>query len=191
MEIVLIRHGQTEWTKSGRHTGLSDIGLTDEGRAQALQLKQKVQKRQFAKVFCSPLQRARETCTIVGLDGLAEMRPELVEWNYGDYEGLTSEQIRKDKPGWTVFADGVPNGETIAEVGERADGIIQLALEAKGDVALISSGHILRILAARWVGLAPSEGRMLYLSTASLSVLGYEREARVISMWNDTCHRAP
>ncbi len=184
-EVVLIRHGATEWTASGQHTGRTDIPLTDEGRAQAVAVRERIAARTYSLVLVSPLQRARETCRIVGLDDVAEVDEDLEEWDYGDYEGLTTEQIRASRPGWTVFGDGVmPGGEDIGEVGVRADRVIARADAVEGPVALIAHGHILRILGARWIGDAPLEAANLSLDTATLCVLGYEHERKVIRSWN-------
>jgi probable phosphoglycerate mutase len=184
-EVVLIRHGATEWTASGQHTGRTDIPLTDEGRAQAVAVRDRIAARTYSLVLVSPLQRARETCRIVGLDDVAEVDEDLEEWDYGDYEGLTTEQIRASRPGWTVFGDGVmPGGEDIGEVGARADRVIARADAVEGPVALVAHGHILRILGARWIGDAPLEAANLALDTATLCVLGYEHERKVIRSWN-------
>ncbi len=186
-EIVLVRHGATEWATSGRHTGRTDVPLDDEGRAQASALGTRLAEWKFTRVLTSPMQRARETCRLAGLADLAdyvEVDPDLSEWDYGDYEGLTSEQIRATRPGWTVFEGGVPNGETIEEVGARADRVIARIAAVDGDVAVFSHGHMLRILGARWLELPPVDARFLALSTATLSVLGYERETRVLQRWN-------
>jgi broad specificity phosphatase PhoE len=196
--IVLVRHGATEWSESGRHTGRTDIPLTDEGRQQAAALFRVLDRQRFALVLTSPRSRARETARLAGFAD-AEVDDDLVEWDYGDYEGLTTEQIRATRPGWTVF-DGVPNGETIEEVGDRADRVIkrvmaQVAAAGRaaggpvdgprdGVVALFSHGHMLRILGARWVGLPPLDARFFALDTATLSVLGYEHETRVLTRWN-------
>jgi len=186
-EIVLVRHGATDWATSGRHTGRTDVPLDDEGRAQARALGARLAEWKFSLVLTSPLQRARETCRLAGLaDGAVEVDvdADLSEWDYGDYEGLTSEQIRATRPGWTVFESGVPNGETIEDVAARADRVIARLAAAGGDVAVFSHGHMLRILGARWLGLPPVDARFLALSTATLSVLAYEHETRVLQRWN-------
>jgi probable phosphoglycerate mutase len=184
-EIVLIRHGATEWSTTGRHTGLTDIPLTDDGREQARALRDRVAAWTFGLVLVSPLQRARETCGLLGLDQVAVVDDDLEEWDYGEYEGLTTAQIRESRPGWTVFGDGVmPGGEDINEVGVRADRVIARADGADGPVALVAHGHILRILGARWVDDDPLEAANLALDTATLSVLGFEHERRVIRSWN-------
>ena len=184
-EVVLIRHGATEWSTTGRHTGRTDISLTDEGRGQALAIRDRIAAWTFALVLVSPLQRARETCSLVGLDDAAEVDDDLEEWDYGDYEGLTTAQVRESRPGWTVFGDGVmPGGEDINEVGVRADRVIARADAVDGPVALVAHGHILRILGARWVDDDPLEAANHALDTATLSVLGYEHERKVIRSWN-------
>jgi len=188
-QLWLIRHGDTEWTLSGAHTGSTDIPLTEAGRRQALKLKQSLAGRRFALVLASPLSRARETCNLAGLGGAAQIEPNLVEWRYGDYEGRTTAQIHADAPGWSLWRSGVPNGEQIAEVASRANCVIRRALRADGDVALCGHGHILRILAACWLELSPESGRLFALDPAAIGVLGYEHDVRVISRWNanDTC----
>jgi len=187
-EIWLVRHGETEWSRSGQHTSRTDLALTPEGEKQAESLKRMLVGHSFALVLSSPMKRAIETCRLVGLT--PETTDDLREWDYGDYEGLTTPEIQKSAPGWTIFTGTVPNGETVEQVAARAEHIISQvisrALAAGGDVALFGHGHLLRILAARWIGLEPSGGRLLALSTASLSVLGYERETRVIRLWNQT-----
>jgi broad specificity phosphatase PhoE len=183
-EIWLVRHGETEWSRSGQHTSRTDLPLTPEGVRQAEHLKRMLVGHSFALVLSSPMKRAIETCRLVGLT--PELSDDLREWDYGDYEGLTSPEIQKSAPGWTIFTGSVPNGETVEQVGTRADRVISRALAAEGDVALFGHGHLLRVLAARWVGIEPSGGRLLALSTASLSVLGHERETRVIRLWNQT-----
>jgi len=183
-EIWLVRHGETEWSRSGQHTSRTDLPLTSAGQRQAESLKRMLVGHSFALVLSSPMTRAVETCRLVGLT--PELTDDLREWDYGDYEGLTTAEIQERVPGWTIFSGAVPNGETVDQVGARADRVIAKALAAGGDVALFGHGHLLRILAARWIGLEPSAGRLLALSTASLSVLGHERETRVIRLWNQT-----
>jgi probable phosphoglycerate mutase len=183
-EIVLIRHGETEWTRSGAHTGRTDIPLTPEGREQAAAIGRYLAARKFALVLASPLSRALETCRLAGYGDAVELEPGLREWDYGDYEGRTTPDIRKTSAGWSLWQDGVPNGETIAQVAARADAVIARALAAAGDVALFAHGHVLRVLAARWIGLAPHAGRLLALNPAAISTLGYERETQVIRRWN-------
>jgi broad specificity phosphatase PhoE len=183
-EIWLVRHGETEWSRSGQHTSRTDLLLTPEGEKQAASLKRMLAGRSFALVLSSPMKRAIETCRLVGLT--PEISDDLKEWDYGDYEGLTTAEIQKSAPGWTVWTGTAPNGETVEHVAARTERVISRALAAAGEVALFGHGHLLRVLAARWVGLEPSGGRLLALSTASLSVLGYERETRVIRLWNQT-----
>jgi broad specificity phosphatase PhoE len=182
--IWLIRHGETEWSLSGAHTGRTDIPLTDAGRARAAAIGCRLAGHRFALVLTSPLSRALETCRLAGFGDVAQIDPNLREWDYGDYEGRTTTEIRKEGPGWNLWTDGVPNGETIEQVTARAEAVIARAAAVEGDVALFSHGHLLRILAARWIGLPPSDGRLLALETASISILGYERETRVITRWN-------
>jgi broad specificity phosphatase PhoE len=184
VEVVLVRHGATEWSTSGRHTGSTDIALDDEGRAQAKALGDRLAGWNFSLVLTSPLQRARETCALAGLADGAQVDADLAEWDYGDYEGRTTEQIRETRPGWTVFDGGVVNGETVEQVGARADRVIGRVAAMDGTVAVFSHGHMLRILGARWLGLPPADGRLLALDTATLSVLGHEHEARVVWRWN-------
>ncbi|TML01226.1 MAG: histidine phosphatase family protein [Actinobacteria bacterium] len=185
--VVLVRHGETEWSADGRHTGRTDIPLTDEGRRQATALGGCLKEWTFALVLASPLQRATETCRLAGLGGAMQIRGDLREWDYGEFEGRTTADIRTARPGWTVWTDGVPGGETAHQVGRRADRMIAEARAATGEVALFSHGHILRVLAARWIDLAPDRGRSLALETATISVLGYERETSVITRWNVPC----
>ena len=183
-ELWLIRHGETEWTVSGAHTGRTDIPLTAAGRQQAEAIGRYLAGKQFSLVLESPLQRARETCALAGFDAVAQVDSNLREWDYGDYEGRTTLDIQREAPGWSLWEDGSLNGETVEQVGARADAVIARAVAAAGDVALFAHGHLLRILAARWLGLAPSAGRLFALSTATVSMLGYERETRVIVRWN-------
>jgi broad specificity phosphatase PhoE len=184
-ELWLIRHGETEWSLSGAHTGRTDIPLTAAGREKAAAVGRYLADCKFAGVLVSPLERARETCRLAGCEN-ARIDADLSEWDYGDYEGRTTTQIQAQRPGWSLWTDGVPNGETAAQVAARADTVIAhaLAIEGEGNVALFAHGHILRVLAARWLGLPPEGGRLFALGTASISTLGYEREARVITRWN-------
>jgi probable phosphoglycerate mutase len=184
-ELWLVRHGETEWSLSGAHTGRTDIPLTAAGRERAAAVGRYLAGRKFAAVLVSPLQRARETCRLAGYEN-ARIDPALSEWDYGDYEGRTTSQIQAERPGWTLWSDGVPNGETAAQVAARADSVIAraLAIEGENDVILFAHGHILRVLAARWLGLPPQDGRLFALGTAAVSTLGYERETRVITRWN-------
>ena len=190
MEVVLVRHGETEWSRSGRHTGRTDVPLTDLGRHQAELLGRRLRGRSFALVLTSPLGRARETCRLAGLGEGGLLRDELREWDYGEYEGITTPEIRSRRPDWFLWRDGCPGGETAAEVGARADRVVAELRAAGGDCAVFGHGHMLRVLAARWLGLPPGEGRLLGLSTATLSVLGYERETPVLWLWNEASHLA-
>jgi probable phosphoglycerate mutase len=183
-EIWLIRHGETEWSLSGQHTGRTDLPLTAAGVREAKELGRYLAKRPFALVLTSPLQRAHETCKLAGYGGAAQIEPDLSEWNYGAYEGRTSAQIQESVPGWTIWTSPVPQGETIQQVATRASRVIERAVKAGGHVALFAHGHLLRILTACWLGLPPDAGRFFALGTASVSVLGYERETRVIVRWN-------
>ena len=183
-EIWLIRHGETEWSLSGQHTGRTDLPLTAAGVREAKELGRYLAKRPFALVLTSPLQRAHETCKLAGYGGAAQIEPDLSEWNYGAYEGRTSAQIQESVPGWTIWTSPVPQGETIQQVATRASRVIERAVKAGGHVALFAHGHLLRILTACWLGLPPDAGRLFALGTGSVSVLGYERETRVIARWN-------
>ncbi len=183
-EVVLVRHGETEWTLSGQHSGRTDVPLTEAGRRQVSDVAPRLSGRDFARVLASPLSRAWDTAALAGFAERAERCDDLVEWDYGAYDGVTTAEIRKDRPGWTVWADGAPDGETVAEVGGRADKVLAQVREASADVLLFSHGHFLRVLAARWVGLAPADGRLLALGPGSVSVLGWERENPVIDTWN-------
>jgi probable phosphoglycerate mutase len=183
-EVVLVRHGETEWSLSGRHTGSTDIPLTDKGRKQAQSLLDPLKKWDFSLVLVSPLARAQETARLAGIDGKAITEENLREWNYGEYEGRTTANIRKEIPNWTIFTGKVFGGETADEVGARADQVIERVDATDGAVALVAHGHILRILGARWMGLPAINGSNLALGTATLSVLGYERETKVITQWN-------
>ena len=182
-ELWLVRHGETEWSRAGAHTGLSDIPLNAAGCARAAGLGRYFGGRDFGLVLVSPLQRARETCRLAGYEN-ATIDPDLCEWNYGDYESLTTQQIQAMRPGWSLWTGGAPNGETASQVAARADRVIARALAVEGDVALFAHGHILRVLCARWLGLAPEAGSLFALGTASVSTLGYERETRVVTRWN-------
>ncbi len=182
--LFLIRHGATEWSVSGRHTGASDIPLTPEGEAQADELHDLLAGKGFALVLVSPLSRARETCRRVGYGSVAEIDDDLHEWDYGEVDGLTTAQMRERYPGWTVWDGPIPGGETIEQVAVRADRVIERALGAGGDVALFSHGHLLRILTARWCELDPREGKRFALSTGTYSVLGWEHEYHTVDCWN-------
>ena len=186
-ELWLIRHGETEWSLSGQHTSRTDIPLTDRGRRRAEELRDYLKGMAFNAVFVSPMQRARETCAIAGFGDQAVVDDNLKEWDYGIYEGKTTAQIRAEVPGWSVWKDPILGGETAEQVGARADQIIARALAgapAGGKVALFAHAHILRILGARWVGLAARQGSLFVLGTGSVSVLGWERETQVIASWN-------
>jgi broad specificity phosphatase PhoE len=184
VEIVLVRHGETEWSRDWRHTGRTDIPLTEKGRQEAEVLPTPLSEWEFARVYSSPLSRAIETCRLAGLGDEAELTEALLEWDYGEYEGITTKEIRETRPDWFLWRDGCPGGETAEEVGARVDPLIAELEAVEGDVALFAHGHLLRVLAARWLGLPPQDGKLLALSTATLSVLGYERETEVIRRWN-------
>jgi broad specificity phosphatase PhoE len=189
-KIYLARHGETAWTITGQHTGLTDLPLTERGEANSRRLGKLIGGEKFGRVFCSPLQRARRTCELAGFAAQAEIEAELVEWNYGDYEGQTTAEIRTTRAGWSIFDDGCPGGESVGDVSARADRVIVRLRDLNQDVLLFSSGHFLRMLAARWLGLPPSGGKLLLLTTATLSVLGYDHglDEPVIRLWNDDRH---
>jgi len=184
-EVVLVRHGETEWSRSGKHTGRTDVPLTEEGRRQAQAVGDALRGRGFALVLTSPLERARETCRLAGFDDQAQTRDELMEWDYGACEGRTTPEIREERPGWTLWRDGVTGGETIEQVASRVDLVIEEIRGADGDALLFAHGHVLRVLTARWLGLEPHAGRLFALDPATLSTLGYERETPVIRVWNE------
>jgi probable phosphoglycerate mutase len=188
--VFLARHGETAWSLTGQHTGRTDLPLTERGERNAHALGERLNGLKFAKVFTSPLLRARRTCELAGFGAVAEVDQDLVEWDYGEYEGRRTSEIRAERPGWQLFCDGCPGGESPDQVGERADRVLNRLRAVRGDVLLFSSGHFLRVLAARWVGLEPAGGRLFLLSTASLSALGYEHDIcqPVICLWNDTRH---
>jgi broad specificity phosphatase PhoE len=183
-EIWVVRHGETAWSLSGQHTGSTDIPLTDHGREEAAAVGRYLQGREFALVLVSPLQRARESCRIAGYDAVAEVDPDLREWGYGCYEGRTTAQIREKRPGWSLWDDGADGGETSDEVAIRARRVIARVESVNGDVLLFAHGHVLRILAACWLGLPSNAGRLFALGTASFGVLGHERESRVLTRGN-------
>lgn len=185
-ELWLLRHGATEWARNGRHTGRTDLPLLPEGEAEARALVPALAGLAFDAVLVSPLQRARRTAELAGLGSAAELCPDLCEWDYGDYEGITTAQIRAERPGWTLWQDGCPGGELAAQVQQRCDAVIAraLAVAAAPRVALVAHGHLLRALAGTWLGLGAAGGALLTLSTATVSVLGFEREQRVILRWN-------
>jgi broad specificity phosphatase PhoE len=184
-EVVLVRHGATEWSRAGKHTGHTDVPLTDDGRAEAAVLGAALRASRFSLVLTSPLSRAAETSRLAGYGDVADECAGLMEWDYGDYEGRTTPEIREERPGWTLWRDGVPGGETVAEVGVRVDRVIAGLRVAGGDALVFAHGHLLRVLAARWLGLEPSEGRLFAVDTATLGVLGYERETAVVRAWNN------
>ena len=183
-EVVLVRHGETEWSRSGKHTGRTDIPLAERGRQDARAVGDALRNRTFALVLTSPLTRAAETCRLAGFGEAAVQRDELREWDYGAYEGRTTAEIRKERPAWTLWRDGVPEGESIEEVAARVDRVIAELRAIDGDALLFAHGHVLRMLAARWLGLDPSGGRLFALDPATLSALGYERETPVVRLWN-------
>jgi len=184
-EAWLIRHAETEWSKAKRHTGRTDVPLTDEGRDAARHLGPRLGGREWAAVWTSPLSRARETCELAGLGGRAEPREELLEWDYGDYEGVTTTEIRATRADWYLWRDGCPGGESPAEVAARCDLLVADLVAADGDVALFAHGHVLRMLAARWLELGAEGGGRLALSTGAVCILGFEREVRVLWRWNE------
>ena len=186
-ELWLIRHGETEWSRSGAHTGRTDLPLLASGREEAKAIGRYLDGRKFALVLTSPLDRARETCALAGYGDAAQPDPDLVEWDYGDYEGRTTAQIREQVPQWSLWEQGVQGGETIEQVAARAEAVLARAAQAGGDVALFAHGHILRILTACWLELPPRDARLFALGTASLSTLGHEHEIRVINRWNVAC----
>jgi broad specificity phosphatase PhoE len=183
-ELWLIRHGETEWSRTGRHTGRTDIPLTATGVEQATALRRRIGTRRFALVLSSPLRRAWDTCRLAGFADAARATDDLMEWDYGAYEGRTTPEIRREVPGWSIWTGGVSGGETIEDVAARARRVIVEASAAGGDVALFAHGHVLRILAACWLDLSPHEGRLFALETASIGVLGYEGTSHVIRRWN-------
>ncbi|MFO7690039.1 MAG: histidine phosphatase family protein [Cryobacterium sp.] len=186
--ITLVRHGQTEWSISGKHTGLTDIPLTELGRQQADALGEMLNGEKFARVIASPLVRAWETMERAGYSERAESSSDVLEWDYGVYEGLRTDDIRLTIPNWSVWTHPIWNGESVEEVGLRADRVIAQSEEADGPIAVFAHGHFLRVLAARWVGLPAEGGKNLSLGTATVSTLGWERDNHVIQMWNDACH---
>ena len=192
--VYLARHGETAWSLSGQHTGRTDLPLTPNGERNATRLGERLTGLTFAKVFTSPLQRASRTCELAGFGARAEVDADLVEWDYGEYEGRTSADIRANRPDWDLFRDGCPAGESPVQVSERADRVVQAIRAVSGNVLLFSSGHFIRVLASRWLGLAPGcAGRYLSLSTASLSALSYEHSVSqpLIRLWNDDHHVLP
>jgi probable phosphoglycerate mutase len=189
--IYLARHGETAWSLAGQHTSYTDVALTARGQEKARALGERLKAFSFVQVLTSPMQRARATCELAGLISTASLEPDLKEWNYGEYEGLKTDEILKQRPGWSLFRDGCPGGETPHQVGLRADRIISRLRAARGDVVIFSHGHLLRTLAARWLGLAVRAGQHFVLNAGSLSILGYEHERRdepVVVLWNDDRH---
>jgi broad specificity phosphatase PhoE len=188
--VYLARHGETAWTLSGQHTGLTDLPLTERGERNARRLEERLRGVTFAKVFTSPLQRATRTCELAGFGAVAEIDRDLLEWNYGEYEGRLTTDIHRERPDWQLFRDGCPGGESPKEVGTRADRAVKRMRAAEGDVLVFSSAHFLRVFAARWLGLDAAFGKYFVLSTASLSALGYEHNLSqpVIRLWDDTRH---
>ena len=189
--VYLARHGETAWTLSGQHTGLTDLPLTERGERNARRLQERLRGLTFAKVFTSPLQRAKRTCELAGFGPVAEIDRDLVEWDYGDYEGRRTVDIHKERPDWELFRDGCPGGESPAQAAARADRVVSRVRAVPGDVLLFSSGHFIRVLATRWIGLEVTvNAKRFMLSTASLSAVGYENELSrpVIRLWNDTHH---
>jgi probable phosphoglycerate mutase len=184
MEVVLVRHGETEWSRDGRHTGRTDVPLTDVGRSQAERLRDALGEWRFTRVLASPLGRARDTCRLAGFGDRAELSDALLEWDYGEYEGETTPQIRELRPAWNLWRDGCPGGESAADVGARVDPLVSELKASAGDVAVFAHGHLLRVLAARWVELPPEAGARFWLATATISVLGFERESAAVRRWN-------
>jgi probable phosphoglycerate mutase len=182
--VWLVRHAETEWSASGRHTSRTDVPLTDAGRERAQELGARLAGVRFALVLTSPLSRARETAQLAGL-GPAQVREDLLEWDYGEYEGVTTASIRETRPGWSLWRDAAPGGETAEQVAARVDRVIAEVLGVEGDVALVAHGHVLRVLAARWIEQPPTLGERLYLGTGTISVLGWEREVRVVRRWGE------
>lgn len=187
-ELWLFRHGQTIWSETGQHTGRTDLPLTEGGQRRARAIERRMAGRPFTLVLCSPLARAVDTCRLSGYGDVAEPTDDLMEWDYGDYEGRATLDVQKERPGWSLWTDGVPGGEAADEVGARARRIIRRADGVDGDVALFAHGHVLRVLTACWLGLAPADGRLFVLGTASVSVLGYEHDTRIINKWNQDSH---
>ena len=183
-ELWVVRHGETAWSRTGQHTGRTDLPLTAEGRREARAVRRVLAGRRFALVLSSPLSRAWETCRIAGYDRVARATHDLREWDYGDVEGRTAAEVRRERPGWTIWAGPVPRGETLVEVAARARRLIARAAAARGDVLLFGHGHILRVLVACWLGLRPRDGRLFALSTAALGVLGEDSGTRVVRAWN-------
>jgi broad specificity phosphatase PhoE len=185
-ELILVRHGQTEWSANGRHTSRTDLPLVDSGRERAKSLARALTGRSYALVLISPLRRARETAELAGFEGAADICEDLHEWDYGEYEGLTTPEIRAQRPDWNLWSDGCPGGESPGQVGDRADRVLERAGAAAGDVLMFAHGHILRVLTARWLDMAPGAGARFALGAGALSRLGFERETHVVQEWNRT-----
>jgi broad specificity phosphatase PhoE len=185
MEVVLVRHGETEWTRTRQHTGRTDLPLNEQGREQARLVGDALRERSFGLVLTSPLRRARETCELAGFGAVAQEREELMEWDYGEYDGRTTAEIRAERPSWSLWRDGAPGGESPDDVGRRIDRIVAELRAAEADVLVFGHGHSLRVMAARWLGLPPADGRLFVLATATLSILGYERETAAMLRWNE------
>jgi broad specificity phosphatase PhoE len=183
-EIVVVRHGETDWSLAGKHTGSTDLPLTDDGRRRAALLAPELASRSFALVLSSPLRRARETCELAGLGGRAVVFDDLREWDYGDYEGLTTAEIRRQNPSWSLWRDGCPGGESPVQVGHRADRVLERLRGAGGDAAAFAHGHILRVVTARWLGMEPAGGSRFLFSPGAIGVLGFERETEALALWN-------
>jgi broad specificity phosphatase PhoE len=183
-QLVLVRHGETEWSKNGRHTSRTDLPLLESGVERARKLRPTLAEFSFARVLCSPLQRARQTAELAGFGERLEITPDLTEWDYGDYEGLTSDAIWKDRPDWKLWTDGAPGGESPEAVAARADAVIAEAVQADGDVLIFAHGHILRVVVARWIGEPASAGALFKLDPARISILGHEHHFRVLDRWN-------
>ncbi len=192
-EVFLVRHGETTWSLSGRHTGLTDLPLTERGEGDARDLAQRLSRHSYAAVYTSPLKRASRTCELAGFGAVAQVDRDLVEWDYGRYEGLTSQEIRSQKPDWSLFRDGSPDGETLAAIGARADRVVRRVRAVTGNVLLFSSGHFLRVFAARWLGEDAASGRHFVLGTAAICTLGYDhdRTEPVIRSWNQVPPGSP
>jgi broad specificity phosphatase PhoE len=184
MNVFVIRHGETAWSLSGQHTGTTDIPLTDNGRRLAKRIRPVLAEEKFALVLVSPMGRARETCDLAGLGDTAVIEPDLMEWNYGEFEGLTNPEIRAKRPGWIIFRDGAPGGEAPDHIGARVDRVVARSRATEGDVALFAHGHVLRVLVARWIGLPATAGQHFLLDTGAVSILSYYREIPAIKVWN-------
>jgi probable phosphoglycerate mutase len=190
-QVYLIRHGETEWSVAGRHTGRTDVPLTKQGEENAVRLRERLQRVHFVKVLSSPRQRARRTCELAGFGPMMELDDDLQEWDYGDYEGRRTIEIQSERPGWNLFRDGCPNGETLEHVSARVDRVVSRLRQAEGTVAVFSHGHFLRVLTAHWLLLPPADGRRLLLNAATVSILGYEHhnlEEPALVLWNDDRH---